>query len=65
MDYRKLESHAKGMYPTQDTSYMGKTRMKQEEEEEDTRIMVKEYKKYGRKERGYYTRKSTKEDLTD
>ena len=41
MAYRERESHARGVYPTQDTSSKGTTRVKQEEEA-DTRIIVKE-----------------------
>ena len=41
MDYRERGSHARGVYPTQDTSRMGTAMMKQEEEA-DTRIIVKE-----------------------
>ena len=39
MDYRKRGSHARGVYPTQDTSYTETVRMKQEEE--DRRTIVK------------------------
>ena len=41
MDYRERGSHVRGVYPTQYTSGMGTARMKQEEEA-DTRIIVKE-----------------------
>ena len=41
MDYRERGSHARGVYPTQYTSRMGTARTKQEEEA-DTRIIVKE-----------------------
>ena len=41
MDYRERGSHARGAYPTQDTSRMEIVRMKQEEEA-DTRIIIKE-----------------------
>ena len=40
MDYQKMGTHARGVYPTQHTSRMGTARMKQEEEA-DTRIIVK------------------------
>ena len=43
MDCRERGSHARDMYPTQDTSRMGTARVK-EEEEEDTRVVVKEEK---------------------
>ena len=46
MNYRKRGSHARGVYPTQDFSRMETARVKQDEEA-DTRIMVK-VKKYGR-----------------
>ena len=38
MDCRERESHARGVYLTQDTSRMGTASVKQEEEA-DTRIM--------------------------
>ena len=38
MDYRERGSHARGVYPTQDTSRMGPGWVKQEEEV-DTRII--------------------------
>ena len=41
MDYGERESHARGVHPTQDTSRMGPTRVKQEEET-DNRIIEKE-----------------------
>ena len=41
MEFWERVSHARGVYPTQDTSRMGTVRMKQEEET-DTRIMVRE-----------------------
>ena len=41
MDYRDRGSHARGAYPTQDTSPAGTARVKQEEEA-DARIIVKE-----------------------
>ena len=41
MDYRERGSHAQGLYPTQNTSGMGTARVAQEEEA-DTRIIVKE-----------------------
>ena len=41
MDCRDRGSHARGVYPTQDTSRMGTVRGKQEEEV-DARIIVKE-----------------------
>ena len=41
MDCRKRGSHARGVYPTKDTSRMGTASVK-EEEEADTRIIVKE-----------------------
>ena len=40
MDYRERESHARDVYPTQYTTRMETVRMKQEEEA-DTRIVVK------------------------
>ena len=60
MDYRERGPHARGVYPTQDTSRMETARLKQEEEE-DTRIIV-EYMKYGRYEE-HYKRKSAKQGL--
>ena len=50
------ESHARGVYPTQDTSRIETVRVKQEEETE-TRIM-KEIKIFGRKEHGHEGEKS-------
>ena len=41
MDYRERGSYVRGVYPTQYTSRIGSVRMKQEEEA-DTRIIVKE-----------------------
>ena len=41
MDCRERGYHARGVYPTQDTSRMGTARVKQEEEA-DMRIIVKE-----------------------
>ena len=38
MDYRERGSHARGMYPTQNTLRMGTARVKQEEET-NTKIM--------------------------
>ena len=38
MDCRERDSRTRGVYPTQDTSLMGTSRVKQEEET-DTRIM--------------------------
>ena len=32
MDYGKLRSHARGVYPTQNPSRIGEARMKQDEE---------------------------------
>ena len=46
------DSHARGVYPTQDTSHMC-SEVKQEEVA-DRRIIAREQKKYGRKERGHY-----------
>ena len=40
MDYRERGSHARGVYPTQDTSRMGTARVK-EEEGADTRVIVR------------------------
>ena len=40
-DCRDRGSHARGVYPTQDTSRMGTARAK-EEEETDSRIIIKE-----------------------
>ena len=42
MDCRDRGSHARGVYNTQDTSRMGTPRVKQEEEEAGTRIIVEE-----------------------
>ena len=42
MDYRERGSHARSVYPTQDTSRVGTARVKEEEEEAATRIIVKE-----------------------
>ena len=39
IDYRERKSHSRGVYPIQDTSRMGKARVKQEEET-DTRVIV-------------------------
>ena len=50
---RKQGSHARGVYLTQDTSHMETVRVKQEEEA-DTRIVVNNTMKYGKKERGHY-----------
>ena len=54
IDFRERGSHARGVYPTQDTSRMGTARVKLEEEadtitivkeeEADTKIIVKEEK---------------------
>ena len=41
MDCREQGSHARGVYPTQDTSRMGTARVKREEEA-DTKIIAKE-----------------------
>ena len=41
MEHRERGSHARGMYPRQDTSHMGTSSVKQEEEA-DTRIIVEE-----------------------
>ena len=41
MDNRERGSHARGVYPTQDTSRMDTARVAQEEEA-DTRIIVRE-----------------------
>ena len=58
MDYWERGSHARGVYPIQDTLRMGTARVRQEEET-DTRIIVKEYSmKYGRKERRHEGKKS-------
>ena len=40
IDYEEWRSHARGVYPTQDTSRMGTAKVKQEEEAV-TRIIVK------------------------
>ena len=40
MDFRERGSHARGIYPTQDTSRMASTKVKQEEEA-DTRVIVR------------------------
>ena len=55
-------SHARGVYPIQDTSRMGTERVKQEEET-DTRIMKESSKKSGRKECGYEGGKVPKQGL--
>ena len=39
MDYTEHRTHARGVYPTQDTSRMGTATVKREEET-DTRIIV-------------------------
>ena len=57
MDHREQGSHARGVYPTQDTSRMGTPRVKQEVET-DARIMQESSKKFGRKEPGHETEKS-------
>ena len=51
MDYRGPESHARGVYHTQDTMHMGTVSVNQEEEA-DTRIMQESSKISGRNERG-------------
>ena len=58
MDCREWVSHARGVYPTQNTSRMGTARVMQEKKghkKHSNRIM-----KYGKKERGHelllYTR---------
>ena len=40
MDYRGRGSHARGVYPTQDASRMGTSRMKQEEETDTNKARV-------------------------
>ena len=55
-DYRERGSHARGVYPTKNTSCMG-TAMVKQEEETDTRIML-DSKKSGRKDRGHEREKS-------
>ena len=52
MDSREWGSHARDVYPTQDTSRMGTVRVKKEEET-DIRIMKESNKKSGRKEHGH------------
>ena len=52
MDYKELGSYARGVYPTQDTSSMEITRVKQEEEA-DIKIIAEESKKYRRNESGH------------
>ena len=54
MDYRERGSHARGMYPTQDTSRMRTARVKQEEEADKQESS----KKSGRYERGHEGEKS-------
>ena len=54
---RERGSHARGLYPTQYSSFIGTVRVKQEEET-DTRIMKESSKKFGRKERGHDGEKS-------
>ena len=55
--YREWRSHARGVYPTQETSRITTARVK-EEKEADTRIMQESNKKSGRKERGHEGEKS-------
>ena len=62
MNYRERGSHARGVYPTRDTSRMGTARVKQEEEA-DTRILVKEHYEIW-KESEHYKAKSPKQGLT-
>ena len=57
MDNRERGSHARGVYPVQDTSRVGTVRMKQEEEAESS-------KKSRRKARGHKGGKSSTKDLT-
>ena len=57
MDCRERGSHARGVYPTQDSQRIETARVK-EEEEADTRIMQESSKKYERKERGHEGEKS-------
>ena len=52
MDCRERRSHARGVYPTQDTSLMETARVKQEEET-DTRIIQESSMKSGKNERGH------------
>ena len=49
MDCREQRLHARGVHATHDTSRMGSAMVKQEEE---TGIVAKEVKKFGKKERG-------------
>ena len=55
MDNRERESHKRGVYPTQDTQRTETARMKQEEEEADARILVKE--KYEKWKKGPWARR--------
>ena len=55
MDYWERVSHARGVYPTQDTSRTGTTSVKQGEEA-DTRIIQESSKEYGRKKRAWAQR---------
>ena len=62
MDYRELESHARGVYPTQYTWRMETARVKQEEET-NKGIIKESSKKSGRKNVSTKD-KSSKQDLT-
>ena len=51
MNYSERGSHAQSVYPTQDTSRMRASRLKQEEENSSI--------KYEKKERGHYKEEKT------
>ena len=63
MKCRERGSHARSVYPTQDTSRMETARMKQKEES-DKNNSKKRSKKYGRKERGHEVENNSKQDLS-
>ena len=63
IDCRERGTHARGVYPTQDTSSMGTAKVKQEEQT-DTRIMRESSTKSGRKERGPKQGLTRAKDLT-
>ena len=53
MDCRDRGSHARGVYPAEDTSRMGTARVKQGKEA-DTRILIKEEQEIWKKEHEHY-----------
>ena len=63
MNCRERGSHARGVYLTQDTSRMGKVRMKQEEEANKNN-RKKNRMKYGRNYVGAVMGKGPKQGLT-